>query len=59
MNDLFGGRLSPLPAGDSLAWILDNAADVDTARTRAELGWSSGQSARPSADAIRWWAERT
>ena len=57
MNDLFGGRLSPLPASDSIDWLLDNAAEVDTSRTRADLGLEFRPIRETLADAIRWWAE--
>lgn len=57
VNDLFAGRLSPLPARDSLDWILDNAAAVDTTRTRADLGLEFRPIRQTLADAIRWWAE--
>jgi dihydroflavonol-4-reductase len=57
MNDLVGGRISPLPASGSIDWILDNAADVDTSRTRAELGLELRPLRLTLADTIRWWAE--
>jgi nucleoside-diphosphate-sugar epimerase len=57
INDLFGGRLSPLPARSSIDWILDNAADVDTSRTRADLGLEFRPLRLTLADTIRWWAE--
>jgi nucleoside-diphosphate-sugar epimerase len=57
VNDLFGGRLSPLPALGSLDWILDNADAVDTRRTEADLGISFRPLRETLADAIRWWAE--
>jgi dihydroflavonol-4-reductase len=57
VNDIFGGRLSALPAGDSIDWLLDNAAVVDTTRTRAELGLEFRPLRETLADAIRWWAE--
>ncbi len=57
VNDLFGGRLGPLPRHDSLDWILDNAAAVDTTRTRADLGMEFRPLRETVADAIRWWAE--
>jgi dihydroflavonol-4-reductase len=56
-NDLFGGRLSPLPAGDAIDWLLDNAAAVDTATTRADLGLEFRPLRETLADTIRWWAE--
>lgn len=57
VNDLLGGLISPLPASDSLAWILDNAAAVDTSRTRAALGMKFRPLRETLADTIRWWAE--
>jgi dihydroflavonol-4-reductase len=57
VNDLFGGRLGPLPARDSLDWILDNAEAVDTTRTRADLGMEFRPIRDTLADTIRWWAE--
>jgi dihydroflavonol-4-reductase len=57
LNDLFGGRLSPLPAGNSIDWLLDNAAAVDTGRSRADLGLEFRPLRETLADTIRWWAE--
>jgi nucleoside-diphosphate-sugar epimerase len=57
VNDLFGGRLSPLPASPAIDWLLDNAHDVDTSRTRSELGLEFRPIRETLADAIRWWAE--
>jgi nucleoside-diphosphate-sugar epimerase len=57
VNDLFGGRLSPLPAASSLDWILENAAAIDTSRTQADLGIQFRPFRDTLADAIRWWAE--
>lgn len=57
VNDIFGGRLSPLPALDSLDWILGNADAVDTSRTRAALGMEFRPLRETLADTIRWWAE--
>jgi dihydroflavonol-4-reductase len=57
INDLFGGRLSPLPASSSIDWILHNAAEVDTSRTRADLGLEFRPLRLTLADTIRWWAE--
>ena len=57
VNDLFGGRLSPLPASDLIDWLLDNSAEVDTSRTRADLGLEFRPIRETLADAIRWWAE--
>ncbi len=56
-NDLFGGRLSPLPARSSIDWLLDNAAAVDTSRTRADLGLEFRPLRETLADTVRWWAE--
>jgi dihydroflavonol-4-reductase len=57
VNDLFGGRISPLPATSSIDWILDNATAVDTSRTEAELGMTFRPLRLTLADTIRWWAE--
>ena len=57
INDLFGGRLSPLPANGSIDWILENAAAVDTSRTVADLGIEFRPLRLTLADTIRWWAE--
>lgn len=57
INDLFGGRVSPLPATGSIDWLLDNAAEVDTRRTRAELDLEFRPLRATLADTIRWWAE--
>jgi nucleoside-diphosphate-sugar epimerase len=57
VNDLFGGRLGPLPAVASIDWILDNADAVDTSRTEAELGMGFRPLRETLADSIRWWAE--
>lgn len=57
VNDLFGGRLSPLPASPAIDWLLDNAQAVDTSRTRSELGLEFRPIRETLADAIRWWAE--
>ncbi|HXG25729.1 MAG TPA: NAD-dependent epimerase/dehydratase family protein [Candidatus Binatia bacterium] len=57
VNDLFGGRLSPLPASDSIDWIIDNADAVDTTRTRADLGLEFRPLRETLADTVRWWAE--
>ena len=57
INDLFGGRLSPIPASTSIDWILDNAAAVDTSRTVADLGMQFRPLRETFADTIRWWAE--
>ena len=56
-NDLVGGRLGPLPAGDSLDWLLDNAPAVDTGRTRTDLGLEFRPLRETLADTVRWWAE--
>jgi dihydroflavonol-4-reductase len=57
INDLFGGRVSPLPAGDSIDWLLDNAAAVDTSRTRGDLGLEFRPLRETLTDTIGWWAE--
>ena len=57
LNDVFGGRLSTLPASSSLDWILRNAEAVDTSRTRAALGIEFRPIRETLADSIRWWAE--
>lgn len=57
INDLFGGRLSPLPAASSIDWILENATAVDTSRTRSELGLEFRPIRDTLADSVRWWAE--
>lgn len=57
LNDRFGGRLGPLPAGDSLDWLLGNAEAVDTSRTEADLGMSFRPLRETLADTVRWWAE--
>ena len=57
LNDLFGGRLSPLPASGSLDFILENAAAVDTSWTVADLGIEFRPFRLTLADTIRWWAE--
>ena len=57
VNDLFGGRLSALPASSSIDWLLDNAQTVDTSRTRSELGLEFRAVRETLADAVRWWAE--
>ncbi len=58
LNDLFGGRLSPLPASKSINWMLDNAAAVDTTRTTRDLGIEFIPLRRTLGDTIRWWAEQ-
>jgi hypothetical protein len=57
LNDLTGGRLSPLPKRDALDWMLDNAPAVDTTRATTELGLAFRPLRETVADAIRWWAE--
>lgn len=57
INDLVGGRLGPLPAANALDFILDNAAEVDTSRTRADLGMEFRPLRETLADTIGWWAE--
>jgi dihydroflavonol-4-reductase len=57
LNDLAGGRLSPLPDSGSLEWLLGNAAAVDTTRATRDLGLSFRPIRETLSDAIRWWAE--
>jgi nucleoside-diphosphate-sugar epimerase len=57
VNDFVGGRLSPLPKSDSLDFILDNAAEVDTSRATRQLGLAFRPLRETLADTIRWWAE--
>jgi dihydroflavonol-4-reductase len=57
MNDLAGGRLSPLPDRGSIDWLLDNAPWVDTTRATRDLGLAFRPLRETLADAIRWWAE--
>ena len=57
VNDLFGGRISPLPASSSIDWLLDNAEAVDTTRATRDLGLSFRPLRETLADTIRWWAE--
>jgi dihydroflavonol-4-reductase len=57
LNDMFGGRLSPLPDRGSIEWLLGNAAAVDTTRATRELGLSFRPIRETVADSIRWWAE--
>ena len=57
LNDLAGGRLGPLPAANSLDFLLESAAEVDTTRARTELGLSFRPLRETLSDAIRWWAE--
>lgn len=57
LNDLVGGRLSPLPRADSIEWLLENAAEVDTTRATRALGMSFRPLRETLADTIRWWAE--
>jgi dihydroflavonol-4-reductase len=57
VNDLFGGRLSPLPASSSIDWLLGNAQEVDTRRAREELDFGFRPIRDTLTDAIRWWAE--
>jgi dihydroflavonol-4-reductase len=57
INDIFGGRLSPIPASSSIDWILDNAAAVDTGPTRAALGIEFRPLRETLTDSIRWYAE--
>lgn len=57
INDLAGGRLSPLPDSGSLEWLLGNAEVVDTTRATRDLGLSFRPLRETVSDAIRWWAE--
>jgi hypothetical protein len=57
VNDVFGGKLSPLPDRGSVEWLLDNAAAVDTTRATRDLGLSFRPIRETVGDAIRWWAE--
>ena len=57
INDLAGGRLSPLPDRGSLEWLLGNAEVVDTTRAMRDLGLSFRPLRETVSDAIRWWAE--
>jgi nucleoside-diphosphate-sugar epimerase len=57
VNDMFGGRLSPLPDRGSIEWLLGNAAAVDTTRAIRDLGLSFRPTRETVADSIRWWAE--
>ncbi len=57
LNDLAGGRLSPLPHSNSIDWLLGNAAAVDTTRATRDLGLAFRPIRETVADSIRWWAE--
>ena len=57
LNDVAGGRLSPLPHRDSIEWLLDNAEAVDTTRATRDLGLAFRPLRETVTDAIRWWAE--
>jgi dihydroflavonol-4-reductase len=57
INDLFGGRLSPLPELGAIDWLLGNAAEVDTTRATRDLGVAFRPLRETLADTIRWWAE--
>jgi dihydroflavonol-4-reductase len=57
LNDLAGGRISPLPDRGSIDWILENAPAVDTTRATTELGLRFRPLRETVADTIRWWAE--
>jgi dihydroflavonol-4-reductase len=57
INDLLGGRVSPLPDRGSIEWLLDNAAKVDTTRATRDLGIAFRPLRETLADTIRWWAE--
>lgn len=56
-NDLFGGKLGPLPRADSLDFLLDSAPAVDTTRATKDLGLSFRPLRLTLADTVRWWAE--
>jgi dihydroflavonol-4-reductase len=57
LNDLTGGRLSPLPDRGSIEWLLGNAEQVDTTRATRDLGLTFRPLRETVTDAIRWWAE--
>lgn len=57
LNDLTGGRASPLPDRGSIEWLLENAEAVDTTRATRDLGLSFRPLRETITDAIRWWAE--
>jgi nucleoside-diphosphate-sugar epimerase len=57
VNDVFGGRLGPLPDSASLEWLLGNAEAVDTTRATRDLGLAFRPLRETAADAIRWWVE--
>jgi nucleoside-diphosphate-sugar epimerase len=57
LNDVFGGRLSPLPDSGSIDWLLENAASVDTTCATRDLGLAFRPIRQTLADTIRWWAE--
>lgn len=57
LNDLLGGRLLALPKSDSIDWLLDNAAAVDTTRATRDLGLRFRPLRETLADTVRWWAE--
>lgn len=57
INDLAGGRLSPLPESGSIEWLLGNAEAVDTTRATRDLGLTFRSLRETLADTIRWWAE--
>lgn len=57
MNDLAGGRLSPLPDRGSIEWVLRNAPRVDTTHATRDLGLSFRPLRETLTDTIRWWAE--
>jgi dihydroflavonol-4-reductase len=57
VNDVFGGRLSPLPRADSLDFLLDCPAEVNTTRATRDLGLSFRPLRETLADTVRWWAE--
>jgi dihydroflavonol-4-reductase len=57
VNDLVGGRLSPLPRADSLDFLLDGPTEVDTTRATRDLGLAFRPLRETLADTVRWWAE--
>lgn len=57
VNDVFRGRLGPLPRSDSLDFLLDNAPAVDTTRATRDLDLAFRPLRETLADTVRWWAE--
>ena len=57
INDLAGGRLSPLPESGSIEWLLGNAEAVDTTRATRDLALTFRPIRDTLADTIGWWAE--